>query len=150
MRARGVLDASGRRREIDQYAFIDDSAGYHERHTAWEWSAGVGTARTGERVAWNLVTGIHDSPAGSERTVWVDGRASEVPAVRFEPGLGGIESPDGTRLGFSEWGARSDDTNLLLFRSHYRQPFGAFGGALPGGLELAEGYGVMEEHEVFW
>ena len=34
--------------------------------------------------------------------------------------------------------------------SRYRQPFGTFAGELPGGLELAEGYGVMEDHDVHW
>jgi hypothetical protein len=150
MRARGVLDAGGRRHEIDQQAFIDDSAGYHQRHTVWKWSAGVGVSRGGEQVAWNLVTGVHDAPSGSERTVWIDGRAAEVPAVDFDPELESIDSADGARLEFSEWGARTDDTNLLLFRSRYRQPFGTFSGTLPGGVELAEGYGVMEDHDVFW
>ena len=53
-------------------------------------------------------------------------------------------------LRFEEWSAREDHTNLLLFRSDYRQPFGTFSGELPGGPELSEGYGVMESHEVFW
>ena len=53
-------------------------------------------------------------------------------------------------LRFEEWSAREDHTNLLLFRSDYRQPFGTFSGRLPGGPELSEGYGVMESHEVFW
>ena len=42
----------------------------------------------------------------------------------------------------------SDD--LKLFASEYRQPFGTFSGALPGGVTLAEGYGVMERHDVRW
>ncbi len=45
---------------------------------------------------------------------------------------------------------REDHTNLGLFRSDYRQPFGAFSGELPGGLVLEEGFGVMEEHDVRW
>jgi hypothetical protein len=40
--------------------------------------------------------------------------------------------------------------NLIVMRSRYRQPFGTFAGELPGGLRLAEGYGVMEEHDVRW
>ena len=40
--------------------------------------------------------------------------------------------------------------NLLLMRSRYRQPFGTFSGMLPGGIELAQGYGVMEAHDVHW
>jgi hypothetical protein len=150
MHARGFVDAGGQRREIDQEAFIDDSAGYHERHTKWQWPAGIGAAATGERVAWNLVAGVHDAATGSERTVWVDGRAREAAPVGFGADLESIGCEDGSRLDFSEWGARTDDTNLLLFRSRYRQPFGTFSGVLPGGVELAEGYGVMEDHDVFW
>ena len=54
-------------------------------------------------------------------------------------------------LSFEEWCAREEHTDRLIFRSHYRQPFGAFSGELPGGgPRLAEGYGVMEEHDVRW
>jgi hypothetical protein len=35
-------------------------------------------------------------------------------------------------------------------RSDYRQPFGSFRGVLPGGVELEQGYGVMEWHDVRW
>ena len=35
-------------------------------------------------------------------------------------------------------------------RSRYRQPFGTFSGVLPNGVRLAEGYGVMEDHDVRW
>jgi hypothetical protein len=38
----------------------------------------------------------------------------------------------------------------LLVRSSYRQPFGSFSGSLPGGVELAAGLGVLEEHDVYW
>ncbi len=37
----------------------------------------------------------------------------------------------------------------MLIRSRYRQPFGTFSGAI-GGVELADGYGVMEDHDVCW
>jgi hypothetical protein len=29
-------------------------------------------------VGWNLVSGVHDAPRASERTVWLDGAAHEV------------------------------------------------------------------------
>ena len=48
------------------------------------------------------------------------------------------------------WASRDHSANRLLVRSRYRQPFGEFKGRLPGGVELAEGFGVMEEHEVWW
>jgi hypothetical protein len=142
----GAVTLGGARREITGYcAFVDESAGYHERHTAWKWSAGVGRTDDGRRVGWNLVTGVHDSPEHSERTVWLDGRPREVEAVEFAADLSEVGG-----LRFTEWAAREDHTNLLLFRSDYRQPFGTFSGRLPGGIRLEEGYGVMEEHDVWW
>jgi hypothetical protein len=139
-----------REQRIDGIAFVDESAGYHPRHTAWRWSAGVGRAESGERVGWNLVTGVHDSVRGSERTLWVDGEPRELEPVRFADDLSRVDFGEGGTLTFSEWSAREERTNLLLFRSTYRQPFGTFAGDLPGGLPLAEGFGVMEEHDVHW
>ena len=148
--ARGIVRIDGREVEVDARAVVDVSAGYHPRHTAWRWSAGVGRLEDGRSAGWNLVTGVHDSPAASERTIWIDGVPAEVAPVEFERDFAGIRFGDGERLSFAEWTAREDRTNLLLMRSSYRQPFGTFEGALPGGVRLAEGYGVMEEHEVWW
>ena len=143
--ARGTVRLGERSWDIDGPAFIDDSAGYHARHTEWRWSAGVGRGARGERVAWNLVDGVHDAPAGSERTVWIDGEAHEVGPVAFSEDLSSVGD-----LRFKEWSTREDHTNRLLFRSDYRQPFGTFSGILPGGVALAEGYGVMEWHDARW
>jgi hypothetical protein len=143
---RGRVHAGGHTYEIDgDEAFIDDSAGYHARHTAWRWSAGVGRTDDGRRVAWNLVDGVHDAGAASERTLWVDGEPSEVPPQEFADDLSRVGE-----LGFREWSARQASMNLGLMRNRYRQPFGEFSGRLPGGFRLAEGYGVMEEHDVLW
>ena len=148
--ARGSLTVDGVRRELDGVAFIDDSAGYHPRHTAWMWSAGNGVATDGRAVAWNLVTGIHDASHDSERTLWIDGSPRELGPVTFAPDLSSVTFQEGGSLGFTEWSAREAHTNLLLMRSDYRQPFGAFAGTLPGGIELSGGYGVMEQHDVWW
>jgi hypothetical protein len=141
----GAVTLDGREHRVEGDAFIDESAGYHERRTAWEWSAGNGRSEDGRRVAWNLVRGLHDAAADSERTVWVDGEPREVGPVEFAEDLSSV---DGLR--FSEWSAREEHVNLVLFRSDYRQPFGSFSGELPGGLRLAEGWGVMERHDVRW
>ena len=146
---RGTIAVAGRELAVEGVAFVDESAGYHERHTVWKWSAGNGRAVDGRSVAWNLVTGVHDSPEDSERTLWLDGVASELPPAEFAEDLSWVATGDG-RLEFSEWSAREEDINLLVMRNRYRQPFGTFSGTLPGGIELAEGYGVMESHDVHW
>jgi Protein of unknown function (DUF2804) len=148
--ARGTVRLDGRTIDVDARAVVDVSAGYHPRHTAWKWSAGVGTLSDGRSFGWNLVTGIHDSAEASERTIWLEGEPVEVKPVVFDGNLESIRFSDENELRFRAWAARTDSTNLLLMRSYYRQPFGTFEGALPGGLAVADAYGVMEEHEVWW
>jgi hypothetical protein len=144
----GSVEADGRRWELRGLAVDDVSAGYHARHTRWHWSAGVGRAGDGRAVAWNLVSGINDPPARSERAVWRDGSPSEPGPVDFE-GLEAVRFADGSRLRFAAEYERARDDNLVLLRSRYRHRFGTFAGSLEG-TELAEGYGVMEEHEALW
>jgi hypothetical protein len=150
VRTRGFVEIEGTRHEVDGVAFIDDSAGYHDRHSEWKWSAGNGFTSDGRTVSWNLVTGVHDAPAQSERTLWLDGEPAEIGPVTFAADLSSVSFAEGGALDFTEWAAREEDTNMLLMRSCYRQPFGTFSGTLPGGIALAEGYGVMEEHDVRW
>jgi Domain of unknown function (DUF2804), C-terminal len=141
----GTVSLDGVTHALSARAVIDDSAGYHARHTSWRWCAGVGLGRDGRELAWNLVEGVHDAPQGSERTVWIDGRPREVGPCSFEPSLLGVD-----RLRFESEAVRERRDNLLVVRSSYRQPFGIFSGELPGGTGLAEGYGVMEAHEAWW
>jgi hypothetical protein len=154
VRARGTVAMDGVVRELDAFAVVDDSAGYHARHTAWRWCAGVGRADDGRSVAWNLVAGINDPPRDSERTVWIGGVPVEVgPAARFAEDLSAVATDDGVDLGFAAEAVRERRENLLLVRSEYRQPFCTFSGVLPtptGPLALAEGWGVMEEHTALW
>jgi hypothetical protein len=126
----------------------DESAGYHPRHTVWSWSAGIGTAK-GRSVGWNLVSGINDPPERSERAIWIDGQPSEPGPVSFEE-LDAIAFDDGSRLEFEAECERRRHENRLVVRYTYRQPFGAFSGTLPGGLELDHGLGVMEHHDAHW
>jgi hypothetical protein len=150
VRARGTVTVDGERREVELAALIDESAGYHARHTAWTWSAGVGCASDGRPLAWNLVAGVHDSPHDSERTVWLDGEPSEIGPTRFADDLSAVEFAEGGSLRFAGEAVRARRDNMLLIRSLYEQPFGTFTGTLPGGVELAEGYGVMERHVAVW
>jgi hypothetical protein len=153
VRAHGTLTLDGgSSRAIEALAVIDDTAGYHARHTEWWWSAGVGAGEDGAALAWNLVAGVNDPPTGSERAVWVDGEPSETAPVRFATDLSEIVAADagGSRLGFAAEAVRRRRENLLVLSSDYTAPFGAFSGTLPGGVRLASGLGVMEHHRAKW
>lgn len=141
---------AGRPVEIDARGVIDDSAGYHARHTSWRWSSGVGSLADGRAVTWNVVDGLHDSPAQSERTLWLDGAARELAPVTFGDELDGFSFGEGGALAFTGEAMREHRERLVLAASAYRQPFGTFAGTLPGGLTLAQGFGVMESHDVRW
>jgi hypothetical protein len=143
--AQGTVIAGGETFAVDDLGLIDDTAGYYQRHTRWRWSAGVGVTAGGSPAAWNLVEGVNDPGCGSERTVWIDGVATEAQPSRFSPDLSGV---DGLR--FAAEAVRERRENRLIVRSNYRQPFGTFSGTLPGGEQLGAGWGVMEEHDVHW
>jgi hypothetical protein len=148
---RGTLALhGGPARQIEALAAIDDTAGYHARFTEWWWSAGVGMAPDGTSLAWNLVEGVNDPPVGSERAVWVAGEPSEAAPVSFARDLNSIRGADGSELRFVPEAERRRRENLLIVRSDYRAPFGAFAGVLPGGIELAHGLGVVEHHRAWW
>jgi len=129
---------------------IDDTAGYHSRHTEWYWSAGVGVGEEGAALAWNLVAGVNDPPTGSERAVWVDGVPSEAAPVRFAADLSEIVAEDDSRLSFAAEAQRKRKENLLIVSSDYTAPFGTFSGTLPGAITLASGLGVVEHHRAKW
>lgn len=138
-------------RRVRESAFgvEDESAGYHPRHTAWTWSAGVGTAADGRAIGWNLVAGVNDPERGSERAIWIDGEPIDEPGPVSFDGFDGIDLADGSRLDFSAEAERARKENRLVARFTYRQPFGTFTGALAG-IELASAIGVMESHDAVW
>ncbi len=144
----GTIKVPGRRIEVAGRGVDDESAGHHARHTSWRWSAGVGESVEGRDLAWNLVEGINDPPSGSERAIWVDGEPSEPAPVRFR-GMEGIDLGEGGSLDFAAESSHGRDDNFLAIRSRYRHRFGSFSGDL-GGLALASGLGVMEEHDALW
>jgi hypothetical protein len=149
--AHGTLALDGGApREVRARAVVDDTAGYHARHTEWWWSAGVGQSPDGVALAWNLVAGVNDPPSGSERAVWIDGEPREAPPVDFTDDLRRVRSADGSELRFHAEAERAHSQNLLIVRSDYRAPFGAFSGTLPGGVALAHGLGVVEHHRALW
>jgi len=152
----GRLEAGGRTWQLDGLGVDDESAGFHTRHTAWLWSAGIGTARDGRAVAWNLVSGINDGETGSERAIWIEGEPYEPAAVRFDE-LEGVTfaardgRADRPAISFlpGKDGERRRRDNFLVVRSDYTHRFGTFTGSLDG-IELSSGAGVMEEHRAVW
>lgn len=130
--------------DIDSPGLVDESAGHHARVTNWLWSAGCGTSDGGAEVTWNLVDGVHDSPANSERTLWIDGVPQEVAPVVFAADLSRVGE-----LEFHSETERSRHDRMILIDSKYRQPFGTFTGSIAD-VTLREGYGVMESHHVRW
>jgi hypothetical protein len=147
MPVEGTVEVPGKRWEVHGRGVDDESAGHHKRETGWRWSAGVGESPDGRPVAWNLVEGINDPPSGSERAIWIDGEPTEPPPVRFDGE--GIDLAEGERLDFAGESEHVHNENYLLIRSDYRHRFGSFSGAL-GGVELASGLGVMEDHDARW
>ena len=144
----GTIETPAGRWEVAGHGVDDQSAGYQQRRTSWHWSAGIGRATDGRPLAWNLVEGINDPPVNSERAIWAAGEPAEPAPVSFK-GLTAVEFADGALLSFTPGSERSRNDNFLLFRSSYRHLFGEFRGSL-GGIELAEGLGVMEQHDAVW
>jgi hypothetical protein len=143
-----TIETPDGRWELDGHGVDDQSAGYQKRQTSWHWSAGVGVATDGRPVAWNLVEGVNDPAANSERAIWADGEPGEPAPVSFR-GLAAVEFAGGARLTFTPGSERARNDNFLVFRSSYRHLFGDFRGSLDG-IELAEGLGVMEQHDAVW
>ncbi|MHB8664212.1 MAG: DUF2804 family protein [Acidimicrobiales bacterium] len=146
---RGAVTIDGHRRAVDAAGLVDESAGYHERRTAWEWAAGVGRSGDGHALVWNLVSGVHDAEVGSERTVWVDGVPTEVGPATFGPALESVTYAEGG-LRFVEEAVRRRRDRLVLISSDYVQPFGTFSGDVLPGVAVTEGFGVMERHRATW
>lgn len=149
--ARGSIALDGREHLAeDLHGLQDDSAGHHARHTAWRWSAGAGLLEDGRRATWNLVDGLHDAAARSERHVWVDGVPEHLPPAAFAPDLRSVRA-GAVDLTCAIEATRERSEGLgPLVRSSYAQPFGTFTGTLGPGRELAAAHGVMERHTARW
>ena len=112
-----------------------------------DWCAGVGARRRRPRGGWNLVTGVHDAPVGSERTVWVDGVAARGRAgrVRRRPRAwhGRRRRAALRRRGER---ARRDDFCSLARQRLPPAVRHVLRRRCPAASPLAEGWGVMERH----
>ena len=137
-KARGVVRHGATQRSLAGVMFVDINDGYHERHTRWRWAAGAGRVQHGRLVAFNTITGLHDDPVNSERTIWVDGEEGESGPVAFSDDLSAVSFADGGELRFRPEALIVQHTNLPLGRCDYLHWFGVYMGTLPGGIELEE------------
>jgi hypothetical protein len=130
--------------------FVDVNAGYHPRRTRWRWSAGAGLDQRGRAVAWNVIVGLFDSAQASERTLWIDGRGSEIGPVRFSDDLRTVSFVEGGELTFTQEANIRKRVGLFLIQSRYDHAFGRWEGTLPGGIDLRQGVGVRERQDAVW
>jgi hypothetical protein len=157
--ARGAALVSGRRIPLEgALAGYDYSNGLLPRRTVWRWGFALGRARSGERVALNLVEGMTGE---AECALWIDGallplaegRFSFDPAQPLAPWH--VRTADGAvDLRFTPGGMHADHTNVGLVRARFIQPAGVYAGTVrtPDGrvLELDGILGVTEDQDVLW
>lgn len=157
--ATGEAVLKGRRFSLDgALGGFDYTHGYLARHTAWRWAFGLGRARGGEKIGFNLVEGFVGEP---ECAVWIDDAVYPLPEGRFafdpaDPmaswritaGSGAVD------LHFQPMGLHAEHKNLGIVRSRFVQPSGVFRGRIaPVGhapVEIDGVLGVTEDQDVVW
>ena len=107
VRARGSVRCAAGSWDVDgDEAFIDESAGYHARHTTWHWSAGIGRTRRRARggVEPRRRRARRARAPASGRCGWT-ASPSELPPLAFAEDLSRVGD-----LRFTPWSAREDHT----------------------------------------
>jgi hypothetical protein len=156
--ARGELTI-GRHRSplVNALGGYDYTHGLLARRTMWRWAFALGRAKSGERVAFNLVQGFVGEP---ECTAWVDGEVFPLREGRFafdrdQPlAEWRVSTADGAvDLRFKPGGMHAEQKNLGVVASRFVQPAGVYSGTLRVGgreLELEGVLGVTEDQDVLW
>ena len=137
---------------------IDYTHGFLSRHTAWKWAFLLGRARSGEKVALNLVEGFVGE---AECALWIDDELVPVGEGRFDfdaarpMDLWRVHTTCGAvDLAFEPGGLHREEKNLGLVKSRFLQVAGAFRGTitLPGRAPLVidSALGVTEDQDVLW
>jgi len=137
-------------------AILDVHAAHYPRHTWWRWATFAGRTTKGQRVGLNLTRNIVKSETLNENALWLDGRFERLDAALFE--RDGDRWRVGTRdsrveLTFEPLGSRSEDLNIGIVRSKFKQFYGQYGGrARFGDQDVAiEGlHGLLEDHDTKW
>ncbi len=163
---RGEIIADGKRRSLDGgVAGYDFTHGYLARHTQWRWAYALGKAKTGERIAFNLVEGFLGA---KECGAWIlppEGSGDAASLIPLGEGRFTLDSRhplDPWRISttcgaldlvFRPGGAHSEEKDFGIIRSRFLHPVGMYSGTLRAGgktLELSEVLGVAEDQDVLW
>ncbi len=155
----GEARVDGRRVSLDgALGGYDYTHGLLPRDTRWRWAFVLGRAKSGERVAVNLVEGFTGEV---ECAAWVDGDAYPLHEGRFEMSMERpldpwrIRTSDGAvDFTLTPGGMHADRTNLGIIRSQFVQPAGVYTGSLRipgrGELVLDRALGVAEDQHAVW
>jgi hypothetical protein len=156
--ASGEIVAGGRRYLLDRPLIgFDHTCGYLARHTAWRWGFALGRTSSGQRVGFNVVEGfVGEAECGA----WVDDELFPLGEARFEYDVARPDLPwrlkttcGGLDLSFSPAAVHHEDKDMLVVRSKFVQPVGAFDGRLCVGgktIEVRGLPGVTEHQDVLW
>lgn len=156
--ATGEIVAGGRRFELKgALVALDHTAGFLARHTAWRWALALGETSDGTMFGLNLVEGFVGEP---ECGVWIGERLFPVGEGQFDYDVARPAEPWRIRttcgavdLTFRPAAVHSEDKDMLLVRSKFVQPVGAFSGrvSVEGREHVISNVGGVTEHQdVLW
>ncbi len=120
------------------YSLVDIHKGFYPFVMTWHWATGARPSKAGKLIGFNLTDNqVRDQSAYNENGLWVDGKLHPLGPVKFEFDDADHMAPWRIRdaegrveLRFLPEALRKVDINLLLLRSRYRGPFGAFEGSI--------------------
>jgi hypothetical protein len=155
----GEVRVDGNRTNLDgALGGYDYTHGLLPRETRWRWAFVLGRAKSGERVAVNLVEGFTGEV---ECAAWINDDVYALHEGRFELDVSRpldpwrIRTSDGAvDFTLTPGGMHADRANLGVIRSQFVQPAGVYTGTLRvpgrGELVLARALGVGEDQHVIW
>ena len=121
----------------ESFAIIDDHKGFYPYEMHYDWATAAGYDVEGRLSGFNLTDNQSTDPEGyNENCLWVDGRLSLLPAVKFDR-PGGVDGDWIIRdryglvdLVFRPVTMGRIDVNLLVMRVQYFGPFGYCSGTI--------------------
>lgn len=136
----------------------DHTNGLLPRHTEWRWAFALGHARSGERIAFNIVEGFTGE---AECALWIDAELYPLSEGRFEfdrkrpMDAWRVRTAEGELdLRFEPYAMHSDARDLGIVASNFVQPAGSYSGRIrrdgKPDLELDSVLGVAEDQDMKW